>query len=72
MASLDWSSLFHCCGDGAIYYHSGLSGESIAPSNLALLGLVGKMYSKIQFCGRVSGTNHRDTKDTKTDRYYIS
>ncbi|BAG03382.1 unknown protein [Microcystis aeruginosa NIES-843] len=30
------------------------------------------MYSKIHSCGRVSGTNHRDTKDTKIDRYYIS
>ncbi|MCZ8362569.1 MAG: hypothetical protein PX481_09500 [Microcystis sp. M53603_WE2] len=27
------------------------------------------MYSKIQSCGRVSGTNHRDTK---IDHYYIS
>jgi ABC-type hemin transport system ATPase subunit len=37
---------------------------------LALPGLVGKMYSKIQSCGRVSGTNHRDTEDTKIDRFY--
>ena len=33
----------------------------------ALLGLVGKMYSKIQSSWRVSGTNH---KDTKIDRSY--
>jgi len=39
---------------------------------MSLLGLVGKMYSKIQCCRRVSGTNHRDTKDTKIDHYYIS
>jgi len=39
---------------------------------MALFGLVGKMYSKIQSCGRASGTNHKDTKDTKIDRSYIS
>jgi hypothetical protein len=39
---------------------------------LALLGLVGKMYSKIQSCWRASGKNHKDTKDTKIDRSYIS
>jgi len=37
---------------------------------LALPGLVGKMYSKIRSCGRVRGTNHRDTKDTEIDHYY--
>ena len=39
---------------------------------VALLGLVSKMYFKIQSCGQVSGTNHRDTKETKTDHCYIS
>jgi hypothetical protein len=34
---------------------------------LALLGLVGKMYSKIQSCWRGGGTNHKDTEDTKID-----
>jgi len=46
---------------------------------LALLGLVGKMYSKIQSCwrsqraryARPSGRNHKDTKDTKIDRSYV-
>jgi len=50
------------------------------PKNSALLGLVGKMYSKIQSCwrsqraryARPSGRNHRDTKDTEIDHYYIS
>ncbi|AVQ70105.1 hypothetical protein MTo_02269 [Microcystis aeruginosa NIES-1211] len=37
---------------------------------MALPGLVGKMYSRIQSCWRVSGTNHKDTKDTKIDRSY--
>ena len=41
-------------------------------ANAALFGLVGKMYSKIQSCGRASGRNHRDTEDTKIDHYYIS
>ncbi|MDB9424358.1 hypothetical protein PN437_05420 [Microcystis aeruginosa CS-564/01] len=36
---------------------------------LALLGLVGKMYSKIQFGQRVEGTTP-DTEDTKIDRFY--
>jgi hypothetical protein len=39
---------------------------------MALLGLLGKMYSKIQSCGGGNGTNHKDTKDTKIDRYHIS
>ena len=39
---------------------------------LALLGLVGQMYSKIRSCQRATGTNHKDTKDTKIDRSYIS
>ena len=39
---------------------------------VALLGLVSKMYFKIQSCGQVSGTNQRDTKETKTDHCYIS
>jgi len=39
---------------------------------MALLGLVGKMYSKIQSCWRASGRNHKDTKDTKIERSYIS
>ena len=39
---------------------------------LAILDLVGKMYSKIQSCGRGSGTNHKNTKDTKIDRSYVS
>ena len=34
-----------------------------------LLGLVGKMYSKIQSCWRGSGRNHRGTEDTKIDHY---
>jgi hypothetical protein len=37
---------------------------------LALLDLVGKMYSEIQSCWRGSGGNHRDTEDTKIDRSY--
>jgi hypothetical protein len=36
----------------------------------ALLGLVGKMYSKIQSCRRGSGRNPTDTEDTKIDRFY--
>jgi len=32
---------------------------------LALPGLVGKMYSKIQSCGRGSGTNHSRHKGHK-------
>ncbi|CCI34524.1 hypothetical protein MICAI_830003 [Microcystis sp. T1-4] len=35
--------------------------------NMALLGLVGKMDSKIQSCWRGSGRNHKDTEDTKID-----
>ncbi|AVQ70699.1 hypothetical protein B5D77_04545 [Microcystis sp. MC19] len=35
----------------------------------ALLGLLVKMYSKIQSCWRGSGRNHRGTKDTKIDHY---
>jgi hypothetical protein len=38
----------------------------------ALLGLVGKMYSKIQSCWRASERNHKDTKDTKIERSYVS
>ena len=38
----------------------------------ALLGLVGKMYSKIHSQERGGGTNHKDTKDTKTDQSYVS
>jgi hypothetical protein len=38
---------------------------SLILNPLALPGLVGKMYSKIRSCGRVRGTNHRDTKDTE-------
>jgi hypothetical protein len=34
-------------------------------TSAALLGLVGKMYSKIQSCWRASERNHKDTKDTK-------
>jgi len=37
---------------------------------VALLGLVGKMYSKIQYCRQASGRNHRDTEDTKIDLFY--
>jgi len=36
-------------------------------TDLALLSLVGKMYSKIQSCQRATRTNHKDTKDTKID-----
>jgi hypothetical protein len=39
---------------------------------LALLDLVGKMYSEIQSCWRGGGTNHKDTKDKKIDRAYVS
>ncbi|CCI06629.1 hypothetical protein MICAD_1960026 [Microcystis aeruginosa PCC 7941] len=39
---------------------------------LALLGLVGKMYSKIQSCWRASGRNHKDTKDTEIDHSCIT
>ncbi|MDB9424727.1 hypothetical protein PN437_07390 [Microcystis aeruginosa CS-564/01] len=38
----------------------------------ALLGLVGKMYSKIHSFWRASGRNHKDTKDTKIDRSSVS
>jgi len=34
---------------------------------MALLDLVGKMYSKIQPCWRGSGRNPTDTEDTKID-----
>ena len=34
---------------------------------MALLDLVGKMYSKIHSQERGGGTNHKDTKDTKID-----
>jgi hypothetical protein len=39
---------------------------------MALLGLVGKMYSKIHSFWRASGRNHKDTKDTKIDRSSVS
>ena len=39
-------------------------------SKMALLGLVGKMYSKIHSQERGGGTKHKDTKDTKTDQSY--
>jgi hypothetical protein len=38
----------------------------------ALLGLVGKMYSKIHSFWRARGRNHKDTKDTKIDRSSVS
>jgi hypothetical protein len=54
------------------YYRMGMHHRFIAFDSPfeALLGLVGKMYSRIQSCWRVSGTNHKDTKDTKIDRSY--
>jgi len=49
-----------------------LENLQILGSELALLDLVGKMYSKIHSCWLGGGTNHRDTKDTEIDHYYIS
>ena len=51
-------------------YTLGINIYDVYGNFLALLGLVGKMYSKIQSCWRASGKNHKDTKDTKIDRSY--
>ena len=47
-----------------IYHYKG--------NRVALLDLVGKMYSKIHFFWRGGGTNHKDTKNTKIGRSYVS
>ena len=44
-----------------------LENLQILGSELALLDLVGKMYSKIQSYWRGNGRNHKGTKDTKID-----
>ena len=48
-------------------YTLGINIYDVYGNFLALLGLVGKMYSKIQSCWRGSGRNHKDTEDTKID-----
>ncbi len=52
--------------------YSGAIVTKVSPDQfLALLGLLDKMYSKIQCCWQGSGKNHKDTKKEKESQFFL-